>query len=937
MTTPPSAAKELNFDPLEEEVPDFVPLNSVWDCPKIEKLIHDGVAAVQCHHCGRIYNHQSATKIMKHLARIKNNDITQCAGGRNMTMEEKLQYADLYQRKLEKKRKSLEVDERAKHADESYRKELLESLPKKKKAPSSIGSLTKAVLMEQEKEKIQTKITNNVCVSNETAFTLRICELVYSLGLSFKLVEEEQFRGLLTAAKGIPSTYKFPSRNQVGGKFLQLQYDKRCKYNDQQLLKEAETYGMCFFGDGATIKKMPLLNILGSCGAFTTCLDIVDCTAHMAEGGKKDASFIAECVVPHLERLDPDKRLVDLLIYDGAKNVQKSGHITEGDYPRVTTIHGVEHVIALFFSDVADIPEMKALIGFHRVAYSYFGGAMHAPHAMLMKHSELHFGRRLGLLRVAGTRMAGHYYALARMYRVKNVLASTVTSSEFIKQKRCTHFSHLLKSEKIWDVVALVLGVLFPVLFILRLADSREPGFDRLYYYVRLADKLMVKHADKLNNILKTEPFTLEKVLHFNKHPEGERAGRLKKADDEDEESDNEEDNEDEQSTDDEVSVESYDDIDSDDDDIEEQRLGQDSDDDLSTEGEGMGYEVKRIWKKRREKLLSAYAYAGWMLAPQHDIRADVEENHNGKHRKATEDLLIKVLGYEADGNKVQEGKMKMKFWEEFEHFAAKTGPYNGREEIWNFSCSSHLWHKINSVRYTKYLGRFACLVLSKPLGIGEAERNWGAVKHLKTDKRSHLSADAVRMQTTIFASHSAAKAAKKQEKRMLISNLREDKLLSQDDLEQDFLKDQQPGAISSPVGKKRPKRIFKAWLEEWEKEAVKKQDPAHEAHLLAKYGGLTWYDYDCQKNFRNSPSETFWRKRVKGDKRNAYVGYCIVALREDYDPEDDETYDNLMIEEGCLLHTEIPAYYKKNPSEHIVVYTTPEEMELEVDSDDDD
>ena len=39
----------------------------------------------------------------------------------------------------------------------------------------------------------------------------------------------------------------------------------------------------------------------------------------------------------------------------------------------------------------------------------------------------------------------------------------------------------------------------------------------------------------------------------------------------------------------------------------------------------------------------------------------------------------------------------------------------------------------------------------SKPLGCGLAERNWGALKHLKTNKRLHLSGDKAQKQATVF------------------------------------------------------------------------------------------------------------------------------------------------------------------------------------------
>jgi len=72
-------------------------------------------------------------------------------------------------------------------------------------------------------------------------------------------------------------------------------------------------------------------------------------------------------------------------------------------------------------------------------------------------------------------------------------------------------------------------------------------------------------------------------------------------------------------------------------------------------------------------------------------------------------------------------------------------------------SGKSHLWHKKYSVPYTEWFGRFACYVTSKILGIGSVERNWGEVKHLKADKCSHLSAEQVKKQATIFGGDCAS------------------------------------------------------------------------------------------------------------------------------------------------------------------------------------
>jgi len=63
------------------------------------------------------------------------------------------------------------------------------------------------------------------------------------------------------------------------------------------------------------------------------------------------------------------------------------------------------------------------------------------------------------------------------------------------------------------------------------------------------------------------------------------------------------------------------------------------------------------------------------------------------------------------------------------------------------------MWHKKYFYSYTKYFGKFACHICSKILGIGLAERNWGEVVHLKTEKHSHLSAKQTNKQAIIFGS----------------------------------------------------------------------------------------------------------------------------------------------------------------------------------------
>ena len=101
----------------------------------------------------------------------------------------------------------------------------------------------------------------------------------------------------------------------------------------ENVAKDAELYGMCLLGDGATVKGMPLMNVLVTTPNSCNVLDIIDCTEHMEVGGKKDARYIAEMFEEHIEALDPKGIHLNAILFDGASNVQKAGHVIEARYP----------------------------------------------------------------------------------------------------------------------------------------------------------------------------------------------------------------------------------------------------------------------------------------------------------------------------------------------------------------------------------------------------------------------------------------------------------------------------------------------------------------------------------------------------------------------------------------------------------------------------
>lgn len=65
-------------------------------------------------------------------------------------------------------------------------------------------------------------------------------------------------------AKNIGKDYKLPTRQSIGGKYLDALYETYWKAQMDSLLIDVDVFGVTIFGDGATIKGNPLLNVLAA-------------------------------------------------------------------------------------------------------------------------------------------------------------------------------------------------------------------------------------------------------------------------------------------------------------------------------------------------------------------------------------------------------------------------------------------------------------------------------------------------------------------------------------------------------------------------------------------------------------------------------------------------------------------------------------------------
>lgn len=442
----------------------------------------------------------------------------------------------------------------------------------------------------------------------------------------------------------------------------------------------------------------------------------------------------------------------------------------------------------------------------------------------------------------------------------------------------------LLKNDLTWEIMSKLVRSVFPLLIVLRLSDQQEPFMDKLYYYVRRMDTTLVKSRDMIDAVEKQFKLSSWRTLY---------------------------------------DINSKEDCGSDSDSPESEYDSETCAEDDSDEMTSLSQKVLDIWNKRRKKLVNDFTIAGWLLSPIPEVYLDASLNSTGEHRDACDRLMKKMFASDLADDSDELADLHNYFWDEFEHFKSKTGPYN-KAYIWKESNPdlhhgrSHMWHKKNSIPFTKVFGKFACRVCSKIVGMGSAERNWGDVKHLKTDKRAHLSSEAVQKQATIFGASCMLNARLERESK---KGTFEDpyKFWNEEDFDGEFasFSNSNNKAVNENV------RVFKCYFEDWEKEHVHQKDDVSKAKFLQKYGGLEFDDVDEPVHYWIAQDKLHFQRRSKYEEG----GWCILARRDQSSKGEDEgniddtkkaNEQRWSLFADCALIDCIASYYTHHPHDNV-------------------
>ena len=626
---------------------------SAKDDNNIEQFEVDGKRRWRCLFCKSDFA-WNPTKVLLHFVSSSSNDsIRVCL---NVPARYKVFYNKIYsQRQQQNKEKNARLSMR----DESMEKcnaetaKIYERTKKRTKYSGDTGETPASAILIPErpfssnKKSIQLKLTDGE-VTYESRLTMAVGNFIHSCGLPFSIAESPKFIHMIRLAKHAGVNYIPPNRKEVAGRLLNVSYEHLQQAQMENLQKQGELFGLSLYGDGATVHKMPLLNILAS-GVFqlVAVLDIVNATQHLETGGKKDAEYIAAIMEPYIKKLElacPGS--VDYLSFDGAGNVQLAGRILAAKYPRIIVTHGTEHVVSLFFQDCFKLPLFSALHKLERKIYAIFGtGARHGPYAIFKRNcNELYNCRGIGLFRPAGTRMAGNAIALMRALRLKEALLSTVNSAEFKKLNIRAPLVDIIASEKFWDHVTKVTKIFMPALFLLRLADRNIPAMDQMFYYCRKMDttittmKAIVETLESdikaSSNTATGTPMNYTSVAKCylldsrNRPNPSTLANRIRSLGQRDEADVDDSDSDDESNS---------------EGDIVDDFLGEEDPPNAPLEPT-QGMAVKAFWEKRSKHLCHDVAIAAWVCSPIEAVMLDVSENIRGVHMDAVNRVLDKWI-----------------------------------------------------------------------------------------------------------------------------------------------------------------------------------------------------------------------------------------------------------------------------------------------------
>jgi hypothetical protein len=227
---------------------------------------------------------------------------------------------------------------------------------------------------------------------------------------------------MIEALQTAPKEYKVPEYDKA--RTVGLDNEKAKIHNALGLFTNAWIeYGVSILSDGWTnVKGKPLINILG---VFST--GAVFLSSHDYSDRFKTGINIAKPLLRTIESIGPYD--VIQVITDNAANCKAVGAIIEDRYANIFWSGCLVHTLNLLMHDIIKMKEHD---------YKWIGALYKKCKFMIRfitnhsnAHNIFHSHSRLELLKIANTRFASHCLTFGRLLKVREALASMVSSESW--------------------------------------------------------------------------------------------------------------------------------------------------------------------------------------------------------------------------------------------------------------------------------------------------------------------------------------------------------------------------------------------------------------------------------------------------------------------------------------------------------------------------
>eukprot|EP00253_Pinus_taeda_P002348 PITA_02348 len=310
----------------------------------------------------------------------------------------------------------------------------------------------------------------------------KVYRFLYACGIPLNVLRSPYWHEMVSAINDAPKGYKSPRYDKA--RTVGLDHEKaKISHSLNRMTSSWTDHGVSIVSDGWTnVKGKPFISVLAVFVSGAIFLNAYDYSDKF-----KTVINITEALLETIDGIGPYN--VIQVITDNAPNCKAAGAIIEDKYPNIFWTGCLVHTLNLLMHDVVKNKNAQ----YKWISDLYKKGKQMIK--FITNHSNTHSlfrsHSRLELLKIAETRFGSYYLTFKRLLKVRESLASMVSSPHWqVLKERATNATDRRGFELVeetaldgqfWSSVRQVLDFTKPIDHMIRFADTDKPVIGEVY------------------------------------------------------------------------------------------------------------------------------------------------------------------------------------------------------------------------------------------------------------------------------------------------------------------------------------------------------------------------------------------------------------------------------------------------------------------------